>query len=1111
MEDFDKTIPPRRMPDEGSAMDVTMPGRRDRRTDGRFVAGDLIMNRYKVLAELGQGGMGVVYRCLDETAGIEVALKALPPELSHNTIEMEDIKDNFQLVAKLIHQNIAISKNLEKDQTNGNYYLIMECCEGEDLRRWIKQKRKEESLTQTDIFSVIRQVAEALDYAHEQKVIHRDIKPGNIMIDPAGKIKVLDFGLAARIHTSMTRISMAYHGTSGTGPYMAPEQWRGRAQGAPADQYALAVMTYEMLAGHLPFESSDPAVLQQAVLTQEPELVPGVSNTVQNALKRAMRKDPAERFESCSDFADALEGKNKRSAVRTGNGSRKWAAVLLFIIFLCAAGTGLFLFSHQTESAGPEPEAIPEQPEKTAVPQVPVELKPEKTEAEMDAELAVLKSNVESAAKEIYQANYAPGQTFGEKIKTLQQNIQYANNSRRSDTAVNFLKKAKEAADWLKRNAPRREEALKMVDRISSAEKKVEIYEPEKFSPETLKKAKKVFAEGKRCFDSGEFTASLTFLKGALAYYRKVEMEAKRAKTENLLQAARAQKGKNWQKVSEYASAVLKVNSGNSEAKSLKKAADLFLQNEECITLFYKGKYRQAFDMLPGIETAESEFFRGLFCLFGFNVCKIDYQAAYNHFQKSASMGSLPAKVWVSYCMFSGIGCSSQPEEAKKNLEKNTDALQRLFDSGDHWAQAVPLSSNDKITGDFERVRKAAEQGNPSALFMLGYCYYNGHGVTKDLKEAVKWFEKAAETGMAYAQAVLGNLYYSGDVGKKDTIKAIEWFRKAAEQGLPSAMRFIGICYYNGHGVTKDLKEAVKWFEKAAAQNDTAAQEILGKCYCEGNGVNEDLDKAVALFRKSAEQGGIQAQMGLGLCYMEKKEYDEAVKWFDKVAKTGNVEALFSSGVCYFLKNDYNKARKVILEAVEKKYPPAQYWLYMNRYKFRLDQTKAFKWLQEAAELGHPKAQCELGDCYQYGRNVSKNSEEAAKWYRKAAEKGDPEGQVKWGNSLIYGKGVKKNQEEAVLWYRKAADQNFGMAFYSLGMSFEYGRGVKSDLKKALEFYQKAADLGIPQAHYKLGSLYENGKGTKKDLNAAVQWYQKAAGHFITKDSAERALKRLKR
>ena len=235
MEDIDKTIPPQRENVFPAADDVTMPGKRDRKPDGRFQVGDLIMNRYKVLAELGQGGMGVVYKCFDETAGIEVALKALPPELSHNTLEMEDIKDNFQLVHNLHHPNIASSNNLERDNSNGNYYLIMECCEGEDLRRWLKRKRKECELKLEEVLPIIEQIADALDYAHRQKIIHRDIKPGNIMINSAGEIKVLDFGLAAQIHTSMTRVSMAYHGTSGTGPYMAPEQWRGRAQGAAAD------------------------------------------------------------------------------------------------------------------------------------------------------------------------------------------------------------------------------------------------------------------------------------------------------------------------------------------------------------------------------------------------------------------------------------------------------------------------------------------------------------------------------------------------------------------------------------------------------------------------------------------------------------------------------------------------------------------------------------------------------------------------------------------------------------------------------------------------------------------------------------------------------------
>ena len=353
MDDFDKTISPRREHISSGADDVTMPGKRDRKPDGRFSVGDLIMNRYKVLAELGQGGMGVVYKCFDETAGIEIALKALPPELSHNTLEMEDIKDNFQLVHNLHHPNIASSNNLERDNTNGNYYLIMECCEGEDLRRWIRRKRKDGELKLEDVLPIVKQVADALDYAHEQKIIHRDIKPGNIMIDGAGKIKILDFGLAAQIHTSMTRVSMACHGTSGTGPYMAPEQWEGRAQGAPADQYALAVMTYEMLAGHLPFESTDAAVLREAVLKSSLVSLENIPKYADAAIARAMSKDSAERFTSCSDFAAALSGKKIKAAKKQNKGgSLKWAAGFILLILLAAGGTGYYFFDqHQNEQA----------------------------------------------------------------------------------------------------------------------------------------------------------------------------------------------------------------------------------------------------------------------------------------------------------------------------------------------------------------------------------------------------------------------------------------------------------------------------------------------------------------------------------------------------------------------------------------------------------------------------------------------------------------------------------------------------------------------------------------------------------------------------------------
>ena len=311
---------------------------------GRFRVGDSILGRYTVAGELGQGGMGVVYKCLDTVGGIEVAIKALPPELSHNTLEMEDIRENFQLVSRLSHPNIAAIRTLERDAATGDYYLVMECVNGENLRAWMKRKRRDASVAGVgdpgadrpqrgrlqpvagvadpeiplaDVLPILRQAAAALDYAHAEKIVHRDIKPGNVMVTANGAAKVLDFGLAAEIHTSMSRVSMAYRGTSGTGPYMAPEQWRGRQQGAAADQYALAVTAYEMLAGRLPFESPDPVVLKQAVLDETPAVIPGLAPSAMAAISRAMAKEPAARFASCADFVAALGGE-KISTRRRG-------------------------------------------------------------------------------------------------------------------------------------------------------------------------------------------------------------------------------------------------------------------------------------------------------------------------------------------------------------------------------------------------------------------------------------------------------------------------------------------------------------------------------------------------------------------------------------------------------------------------------------------------------------------------------------------------------------------------------------------------------------------------------------------------------------------------
>jgi serine/threonine protein kinase len=318
----------------------------------RFKTGEVILKRYRVLGELGQGGMGVVYRCLDEVGGITVALKALPPELSHNAGEMEEVLENFRIVERLHHPNIAAVKTLEKDADTGDYYLILECVEGLDLRRWRKQKGGR--TTPETVFPILRQIAEALDYAHRQRIIHRDIKPSNLMVRADATVKILDFGLAAQIQSSLSRVSQVKYGTSGTGPYMAPEQWRGQQQDGATDQYALAVVAYELLSGRLPFETQNQVALRESVIREMPQQPEGISDEVWSALSRGLSKEAAQRYANCAEFVEALDGnsnselKNTKSALISSlvSDRNKSKMPLMFIVvtgLLLLTGVGLYL------------------------------------------------------------------------------------------------------------------------------------------------------------------------------------------------------------------------------------------------------------------------------------------------------------------------------------------------------------------------------------------------------------------------------------------------------------------------------------------------------------------------------------------------------------------------------------------------------------------------------------------------------------------------------------------------------------------------------------------------------------------------------------------------
>ena len=286
--------------------DRTVPNMRVRKERGELQVGDVILRRYELLEKLGSGAMGVVFKCRDQVSQVEYALKMVPPELARDAEAMEDVRENFKLIYNLNHPNIAGVKFLDRDEY-GSYFLIMEYAQGESLTQWIKKKWRSGRPDPAEVIHIVNQIAAALDYAHGQQVLHRDIKPANVMVDAQGNVKVLDFGLASKIRSTMTALSINPANTSGTPHYLSPEQFKGKYPGPAADQYALGVLTYQMLAGHLPFEADDFNILSRAVLQEEPDPIGGIPPAIETAVRKALSKDPKQRYQNCSEFAAALK------------------------------------------------------------------------------------------------------------------------------------------------------------------------------------------------------------------------------------------------------------------------------------------------------------------------------------------------------------------------------------------------------------------------------------------------------------------------------------------------------------------------------------------------------------------------------------------------------------------------------------------------------------------------------------------------------------------------------------------------------------------------------------------------------------------------------------
>jgi serine/threonine protein kinase len=260
---------------------------------------------YRILEELGRGAMGVVYRALDPAIDRELAIKVIrarefdsPEEITEAGVRLTR---EASAVGRLSHPNIVALYQFGKEPDFD--YIAMEFVPGASLDKLLKGGKRFEP---AEVVDIVRQVAAALDHAHSNGVVHRDIKPANILARPDGVIKVTDFGVARISSQTITREGASL----GTPAYMAPEQIMGLKADAQADQFSLAIVAYQLLAGRLPFTGSSDMALMLQIAKAEPvplrDANPQLPPKAERVIRRSLAKDPARRFTSCGEFAEAL-------------------------------------------------------------------------------------------------------------------------------------------------------------------------------------------------------------------------------------------------------------------------------------------------------------------------------------------------------------------------------------------------------------------------------------------------------------------------------------------------------------------------------------------------------------------------------------------------------------------------------------------------------------------------------------------------------------------------------------------------------------------------------------------------------------------------------------
>ena len=822
------------------------------------MAGDeraLLAGRYRIVRRLGQGGMGSVWLAEDtQLDNKRFAIKMLPSILVANRKAYRQLKDEALVAMKLVHPNIVQIRAFEEN--GGNPFIVMDYIEGEPLDSCLEDWG---NLTDGEAAKLLGPIASALDYAHTQGVVHRDIKPGNIIVRTDGTPFILDFGIAREMQETMTRVTGKL--SSGTLLYMSPEQLRGQAPKPAQDVYSFAAMVYECIKGDPPFSRGQ---VEYQILNEKPEPLPaGLKRGA--AIMRGLAKNPEERPRTCVEIlkatapvrampnVPAASAKRMPQTVPVKSGSKVVPVLLLvgFLIVLAVAGNAWRVSYRKQQELQRQAAA-----EQRAAAERAANEKHAEEERQKSADEERRRKEDEARRREEEQDRLAKKSATEIRVEA---SVQRDKVGHISDT------------DGFK------ERKVAMDDIFTRAEK---FYDA---SVANWSKAESLYRE--------YIAQSIELL--SLDGHRQTAMN-KRAEAQNAFRKAEAAGAKEYA-VKSWNEAVAIWSNASSELRQMffgdatrtfARAAEAFdacateAEKEKArrerkydatqkfIKAMEEGDYHVAAQLVAEVDQSDSlvQCYIGSMYFLGKGLVK-NYSEALRLYRLSADQGNAMAQSYLGSMYMNGWG-----------VAKNYSEAVRLF-------------------------RLSANQGNANGQLLLGAMYERGWGVAKDYSEALRLYRLSADQGHAAAQNNLGTMYSDGNGVAKDYSEAVRWFRLAADQGDAMAQSNLGSMYMNGWGVAKNYSEAVRLFRLSANQGNANGQLLLGAMYERGWGVAKDYSEALRLYRLSADQGYAHAQNNLGYMYMNgngvSKNYSEAVRWFRLAAEQGDADAQNNLGYMY--------------------------------------------------------------------------------------------------------------------------------------------------------------------------------------------------------------------